>query len=150
MGSIIAWHPNLNPGLLTLPPEWVRCDGQVLNDPDSPLNGVIIPNLNSAGRFLRGGTSSGTLQEDQIQTHTHIDSGHRHTYFTTAWFFNELVNGSNYLRGTDTTSGRHQDRSQTSQANLGEPTPFEQSSDIRHGDETRPRNMSVVWIMRIK
>lgn len=37
---------------------WVECNGQVLNDAESPWNGKTIRNLNAA-KVLQGGTSSG-------------------------------------------------------------------------------------------
>lgn len=44
--------------MLPLPPSFVECNGQVLNDPESPLDGTTIPDYNNAGRFPRGGTTS--------------------------------------------------------------------------------------------
>ena len=49
IGSIIAWHRDLlgeNEYKPELPPGWVRCDGQILDDKESPFNGCQIPNLN--------------------------------------------------------------------------------------------------------
>ena len=48
VGSIIAWHPELfkqsdNDPIPTLPPEWVICDGQLIDDPESLLNGKTTP-----------------------------------------------------------------------------------------------------------
>ncbi len=45
IGSIILWCKSL-PGAVLLP-GWVECDGKVLNDPLSLLNGQIIPNFNA-------------------------------------------------------------------------------------------------------
>ena len=45
-----------------LPGTWVECNGQLLNDVQSPLNGQTLPDLNGAGgpqRFLRGAATSG-------------------------------------------------------------------------------------------
>ena len=45
----------------------MECDGSIINDSDSPLNGLSTPNLNSQrynggrGRYLRGGESSGIM-----------------------------------------------------------------------------------------
>jgi len=76
IGSIIAWNKNMS-GTPALPAEWVECNGQVLSDAESPLNGQTIPNLNSGanstfgtttnvGRYLRGSTSSGSYQSDVL------------------------------------------------------------------------------------
>ena len=60
VGGVIPWHKDL-PGLPALPANFVECNGQVLNDPDSPLDGVTIPNYNGEGRFIRAGTTSGQV-----------------------------------------------------------------------------------------
>jgi hypothetical protein len=40
----------------------VECNGQTLNDPESPLDGEFMPDINTgAQRFIRGGINSGTL-----------------------------------------------------------------------------------------
>ena len=58
IGSIIAWVKSMA-GIPPLPDGWVECNGQTLSDPESPLSGEVMPNLNGEGRFLRGSTSSG-------------------------------------------------------------------------------------------
>lgn len=58
--------------------DWVECNGQVLNDPTSPLHNQTIPNLNGSGgatkRFLRGSTTSGSVGGNETQSHTHTAS----------------------------------------------------------------------------
>jgi hypothetical protein len=69
IGGIIAWHKDLSPDMPSLPVNWVECSGGVLNDPESPLHGVTLPDLNGGNRFLRGNaTSGGTGGAD---THLH-------------------------------------------------------------------------------
>jgi hypothetical protein len=58
IGIVCAWAKN-TPGVPALPGTWVECNGQVLNDPESPLNGQTIDDLNGAQRFLRGASASG-------------------------------------------------------------------------------------------
>jgi hypothetical protein len=58
IGAIIAWHRNATLNVPSLPANWVACSGGVFNDPESPLNGMTLPNLND-GDFLRGATQSG-------------------------------------------------------------------------------------------
>jgi len=49
---------------------WKACDGSVLSDTESPLNGVSLPALNSGTqRFLRGSTTSGAT--GGTETHNH-------------------------------------------------------------------------------
>jgi len=75
IGAIIAWHKNLLPeDKHELPDGWVECNGQVLNDPDSLLDGKTIPDLNNSGRFIRGSNSSGIMQEDELKKHNHSAS----------------------------------------------------------------------------
>jgi hypothetical protein len=58
IGSVVGWCRDLA-GALTLPGKWVECNGQLLNDGESPLNLLNIPNLNGEQRFLRGASASG-------------------------------------------------------------------------------------------
>ena len=64
VGAVTAWLKNLPNVPTNLPPGWVECNGQVLVDTNSALNGVTIPNLNGqlgeAQRFLRGASTSGS------------------------------------------------------------------------------------------
>jgi hypothetical protein len=71
IGGVFAWMKNLS-GVPALPNQYVECNGQVLSDVASPLNGVTIPDLNGASGpqcFLRGASvSGGTGGSD---THSH-------------------------------------------------------------------------------
>src|SRR5262249_47048630 len=66
VGGIIAWHRDL-PGVPALPENYIECNGQEVTDSASPLYTQHVPDLNSQvyaggrGRYLRGGTTSGTL-----------------------------------------------------------------------------------------
>jgi hypothetical protein len=61
IGGVIAWFKD-TPGVPALPANFVECNGQVLSDAASPLNGQLMPDLNTgAQRFLRGGVSSGAI-----------------------------------------------------------------------------------------
>ena len=54
IGAIIAWAKSFTGVPATLPSGWVECDGSVLSDTDSPLDGETLPDLNSGSkRFLR-------------------------------------------------------------------------------------------------
>jgi len=59
------------PGVPSLPDSFVECNGQVLNDPGSQLNGQQIPNLNGENRFLRGNSTSGGTGGSETNQHTH-------------------------------------------------------------------------------
>lgn len=45
-------------------------DGTQVNDVNSPLNNVSLPNINGGNRFLRGATSSGALVGSTSHSHT--------------------------------------------------------------------------------
>ncbi|TRZ64712.1 MAG: hypothetical protein D4Q79_00980 [Spirochaetia bacterium] len=121
IGSIIAWHKSFT-NTPALPSGWVEANGQVLSDSNSPYNGQTIPNLNGDARFLRGGSISGTLQADELKSHTHgfgsgVGTATEHGNNTPK--AGEWVDGTYYVNSTG-------------------------------GSETRPINMAVVWIMRVK
>ncbi|MCP4137997.1 MAG: hypothetical protein GY754_43945 [bacterium] len=132
VGAVIAWHKSFS-GVPAMPSNFVECDGSVISDADSTLNGQTLPDLNGEGRFLRGASSSGTLQDDQVQDHTHnipVWQRDDQKVFTslggmTSWGWQ--ADGSN-----NTTR------------------PSNGASGAQTGSETRPTNMSVVWVMRIK
>ena len=69
IGCILPWHKSLT-GTPTLPPQFVECNGQVLNDAESPYNGQTIPDLNVTQRFLRGSSTSGTTGGTETHNHT--------------------------------------------------------------------------------
>jgi hypothetical protein len=155
VGGIIGWHKSFaNVPALPASGKWVECNGQVLADAGSPLNGQTIPNLNGAAggadspgqaakvaMFLRGGVTSGTGQTDAFQgwqayadgaeggygistNQYHPTSGPEQSFAR----FGSFQGAANRIRpGNDGTNG----------------TP-------RTANETRPVNMTVVWIMRVK
>jgi hypothetical protein len=125
IGTILPWHKSLT-GTPALPTGWVQCDGQTLSDAASPYNGRVIPDLNGTGLFLRGSSTSGTLQSQG----TRLPS----SQFTISLV--GIVGGGTgkWGIGEGGTGGA-----------LASPTAW------GGGDaETRPVNMSVVWIMRVK
>lgn len=147
IGTILAWHKSLT-GTPNLPAsgEWVECNGQTLSDAQSPYNSQVIPNLNgdaaganSPGQtaklsmFLRGGLTSGTGQQDAFQGHVHQQkaySGGGGTGISNAF------NGATGLQEAATPTA-----SPYADGTNGAP---------RTANETRPVNMSVVWIMKVK
>jgi len=137
VGAIIAWHKTL---YNSLPSNWVECNGGTVSDPESPIYGQPIPNLNGEGRFLRGSTVSGTMQEDAFQGHKHKD-----LYVDTTkmgWYFTDAGAGAATFVITmpDTVNV----------LSVGNPSDDGTNGTPRTASETRPKNMSVVWIMKIK
>jgi len=177
LGSIIAWTPRPSANQATnmeLPDGWVRCDGSVIPSP-SIWAGMNTPDLNSDRRFLRGGNDNSalTFEDDMLQDHHHEDYGHSHQdtghqhhvdphdVFPDSVF---LLHNNGYNTNYDNVVGKYfpngekplafepagalpsnigQANIESSRANIGYP------SSGSHGDETRPKNMAVVWIMRV-
>jgi hypothetical protein len=72
IGGLSAWlksFPNTPP----LQPEYVECNGQTINDPGSPYNGLNVPDLNGAQGgvpvFLRGANASGGTGGNETHSH---------------------------------------------------------------------------------
>jgi hypothetical protein len=163
VGAIIAWHKSM-PGIpATLPNNFHECDGSVISNVLSPMNGQTLPNLNSTGEFLRGGTTSGVAQSDQVKSHNHTQNAHSHASGTLAGVLTNTYpgGGNTNIIGVGDYNGPALFAS-GSDHKLYEEAPFvtvsgttasatatNNSSTAGSPDETRPVNMSVVWIMRI-
>ncbi|MEK6616102.1 MAG: hypothetical protein AABZ32_08340 [Bacteroidota bacterium] len=140
IGSIIAWHKSFT-NTPALPNGWVECNGQTLSDADSPYNGQVIPNLNGDARFLRGSSTSGTNQSDAFQGHVHgISSSTLGAYYSS----NGGAGGNAKISWTATVSNSILEFTITNPASDGT------NGTPRTANETRPINMSVVYIMRVK
>ncbi|MCR9143879.1 MAG: DUF2341 domain-containing protein [bacterium] len=146
LGTIIAWHRDLDGSIPALPDGWAECDGSPVNDPDSPLFGTDLPNLNdplqgwnSQGSFLRGGTTSGNFENDQMQGHLHGVYPHAGTH-----------DDANYPITTAGAGGEDTVTTRVSSSITSRPRNDGTHGNPRYGSETRPANMSVVWIIRIK
>jgi len=121
IGVILPWHKSV---YSFLPNNWVECNGGNVNNPTSPIHGVAIPNLNGEGRFLRGSATSGTFQADELKSHAHTTVASSLTDPKNEWHVHaDWANASEGPTENTTATG---------------------------GTETRPTNMSVVWIMKIK
>ncbi len=145
IGTIVAWHKSAA-GTPALPVGWVECNGQRLNDAGSPYDRQTLPNLNTAagygvnyngGRFLRGGTTSGAMQD---ATSHLFSSGHAPGL---PWFYLPSQN-ANGASNADSFFGPNipMNTFQAANTNTGWYMQVQFSS--------RPVNMSVVWIMRVK
>jgi len=157
IGSIIAWHKSM-PGTPALPSNFVECNGQTLNDSESPYQGAVIPNLNGvltgapiatetggntiAAMFIRGGAVSGIGQVDRFQ-------GHSHTLPSAA------TGGTNANPGNSFSADYTDSNSYTSAWKIAgtswmNPITDNIHGNVRVGSDTRPINVSMVWIMRVK
>jgi hypothetical protein len=70
IGGIIGWHKHLAPNVPPLSDNFRELNGQVVNDPASPLHGVALPDWNGEGRFLKGNSASGGT--GGATTHAHL------------------------------------------------------------------------------
>jgi hypothetical protein len=141
IGTIIPWHKDI--ATIALPDGWLECNGQTVNDSDSPLNGETLPDLNNPkeswnayGAFLRGALNSGVWGDDQFQgfkMDTSYGSGFNRRNLTgnsynaqTMWFgsYGKIYADTFVNDGTN--------------------------GDPRTGAETTPVYMTVVWIIKVK
>ncbi|MCP4133372.1 MAG: hypothetical protein GY754_20560 [bacterium] len=148
VGTIIAWQKNMS-STPNLPGTWVECNGQTITDADSVYYGMNTQNLNGEGRFLRGGSTSGIYQEDTTARNgltVQVGGSHYHDIYTYHDDWNEDDKSPLTKPSWADDSPNESDRQLTHQTDSGG-----NHSHILLGDyETRPINMSVVWIMRIK
>jgi hypothetical protein len=119
IGTIAGWAKTLT-GVPALSDRWVECNGQVLSDAASPLNGQTIPNLNANGGgtqyFLRGATASGGT--GGADTHLHDENARYQS--------NAGTGGGDYILKAASS-----------------PTQTATASSL-------PSYYQVVWIMRVK
>merc|ERR1712126_257473 len=159
LGTITAWvnRPNID-GPLTqnLPTGWIRCDGSVTPQP-SPWAGQKTPNINGENRFLRGGIDGVMLQtqDDSIQSHTHsvTDPGHAHGYIdkwpSCAYFEKIHQDGIAGPKDCDKSRDRYdQSHASTSKRSFSG-VKVTGVQGARFDSETRPKNLRVVYIMRV-
>lgn len=150
IGSIIAWHKNATSNTtLTIPEGWVECSGGNVVDSESPLLGIDIPDLNNDGRFLRGDTTSGNIQADAFQGHLRELHVEKNGSTGNAAGFTTTNNSGVALTGRNNISSNYQYKNSIANF-LGGYLSDGTNGTPRIDDETRPVNMSVVWIMRIK
>jgi len=155
VGTILSWISRTSGSEETadLPDGWVRCDGGTIPHP-SIWAGKYTPNLNGEKRFLRGGidTDQLKLEEDQIQNHLHDinDPGHSHAYEDRWVNENAFQNGYAGPKDHDYIVDRwdYTDYRTTSSQSTGISVGYVKSN-YRRGEETRPKNMNVIFIMRV-
>jgi hypothetical protein len=94
LGSVIATFPHLSGAYACAATTaadangFVQCAGQTIVDATSPMNGVVIPNINN-DRFIMGNVTSGTaggansktLSTAELPIHSHtINHGHSNSF----------------------------------------------------------------------
>jgi hypothetical protein len=149
VGVILPWHKSF-PNTPALLANWVECNGQTLSDSESVYDGQVIPNLNGAAAgadlsngdnlgktgevFLYGDETSGVTQFDNFQGHYH----QAYVYFGGSGSYTIPFTGTDgVLVGT-------------SKILVKEAITDGVNGTPRTGAVTRPRGMSVVYIIKIK
>jgi len=140
IGDMKLWHKNFGAGTQSLQWGWVEMDGSTISDSESPLNGQTVEDLNGEARFFRASATSGIKQDfktEDLYTRISHDGGTSRLYYdelsSPSWdsdYYGSLP--SRTANVTARTSG-------VVVESLG-------TTD----DETRPINMSVFLIMKIK
>jgi len=133
VGAILAWHKSKE-GTPGLPDGWVECNGTPIFDEDSPFYQKNTPNLNGRALFLRGGNSSGGEQEQDWKSFYVTGTQNGLPYKHSAVLIPKTGLNSEYIYGGSW--------------GIGQPNSLQIKFDT--SSEVRPKNMSVVWIMRIK
>jgi len=138
IGAILAWAKTLS-GVPNLAEGWVECDGSVLVDALSPLNGQTIPDLNG-GVFLEGRATSGATGGSATMAHTHTIPGLN--------FADEPGVDASSVVTTGSTDDP--DAQITTEASgLGNDVARFTTSAASNA-ENRPPFYTVVWIMRVR
>lgn len=123
VGSVIAWLKDLT-NTPSLPDNWVECNGQTLSDSNSVYDGVTIPDLNNpVGSGLKGRFLRGHASSGETESSQNLE--HSHTV-------------------KDALPGSGEPGFESNESN------DYSSTGSSGGDEARPHNYSVVWIMRIE
>ena len=140
IGAIVAWTPKpdkdtLNP--TSLPSGWVFCDGSKIEG--GIWDGRTTPNLNGERRFLRGGNENDVLKLEDEETNyrdiyflpdfTHDNGDRGHAFSCSDYGGEELF--ALEIESLDDN-------------------PDDFLCERKGGDENRPKNMNILWIMKVK
>ena len=120
---------------IDLPVGWQRCDGTVIGHP-SPWAGKLTPDLNNEKRFLRGGHDSEqlNLEDDSMKSHSHSTVDR----YTKLW---ACPSGTVSVGAWDIKADHGADDDHTCQQEL--------ISGTTGAEETKPKNMNVIFIIRV-
>ncbi len=175
VGTIIAWGGETS----SIPTSWMLCNGRALNKTvykdlfaaigtswGSSGDKFNLPDLR--GRFLRGddggtgrdpdvkkrkpsnpggsATGVGSVQEDSIQEHSHYQNRHNHNYQHYDGYAKADL-GNDYLFAWATEGAR---TTTWAQPELFGAIKYKTSSEIKAGEESRPKNAAVNFIIKVR
>lgn len=142
IGDLKPWHKNFQAGALSLPWGWVAMDGTVIDDAESPFDTETLEDMNGDKRFVRGGATSGTPQDDAMQRVTGFFAVKHAVIESSGGAITASGSSSTLGIGTSVTNNRVAgfDNSESTSPNPAK------TDDV----ETRPINITMVWIMKIK
>jgi len=105
IGGVISFYGDP----ANLPENWKVCDGSVINDPESPLNGTTLPDMRA--KFVRGEENATRNLESGANTggSDTIDMRHQHSIAS---------DGTHVHSGTAVNAGSHIHTFNTGQADL--------------------------------
>jgi len=175
IGAIIAWTPRDQEALGS---GWQRCDGSLIEDGPLAGTRTPYLNGEKRFLRGGSDEEAETVEEDAVQDHTHADPGHSHTdnghtHSDNGHTHNGPRSGDYYVyyayeqpsdgcseqdcgdgnwatRHVDEYSGSGKASIQKSYADIQvSKAGLEGVQDARVDGETRPKNMKVVYIMRI-
>lgn len=174
IGTIKAWHKSFpNTPALIQGSAWKECDGSVILDPESPYASQTIPDLNGGNRFLKGASTSGTLEASANKEHNHggtvsaVDVAHDHGGTVSAVGVPTHDHLLYYSLLEYQAGGTQYNAFGPNGATAGATGAAQNGSDHYHNissdnanhyhnisndgaTDAVPKNMTVVWIMRIK
>ena len=140
IGAIVAWTPKpdadtLNP--TSLPSGWVFCDGSKIEG--GIWDGRTTPNLNGERRFLRGGNENDVLKLEDEETN------YRDIYFLPDFTHDNGASGHAF-----SCSDYGGEELFALEIESLDDNPDDFLCERKGGDENRPKNMNILWIMKVK
>ena len=98
-------------------------------------------------------TKLGSVQEDGMQAHKHEDPGHTHRTATHRYRDAAGLDPDTQRDGNELTNWNRMEpvseQRRRGKANLGEPVQSS-AGNVRYGQETRPKNIYVNWIIKAR
>jgi len=138
VGTILAWTPKPNKDTgnpVELPDGWKECDGSQIVG--GIWNGQYTPNINGQERFLRGSSENRVLdiEDDEVRGHTH-----KYTDYALFSVFTGVPAGWTEWKREGWEQGDDNDDHYC----------YKESDTTSSGEgETRPKNIRVVYIIKI-